>query len=52
MATAKQPAARSGDKCAPQDGGVKRGGNAGKSNADMLKMGRGLARVAAQKRGG
>jgi hypothetical protein len=52
MATTKQPSARSGDKMAPQDGGVKRSGNTGKSNMDMLKMGRGLAKVAAQKRGG
>jgi hypothetical protein len=52
MATAKQPAAKSGDKCAPQDGGAKLGGNPGKRGLDMLKMGRGLAKVAAQKRGG
>lgn len=30
---------------------VKPKGNAGKSNSDMLKMGRGLAKIAAQKRG-
>jgi len=52
MATSKQPAAKSGDKMAPQNGGAKLGGNSGKRGLDMLKMGRGLAKVAAQKRGG
>jgi|SanBayMetagenome_1026888.scaffolds.fasta_scaffold78969_3 hypothetical protein len=52
MAGTKQPVAKSGDKMAPQNGGVKMGGSCGKTNADMLKMGRGLAKVAAQKRGG
>lgn len=52
MATSKQPAAKTGDKMAPQDGGAKLGGNAGKRNLDMLKMGRNLAKIATQKRGG
>lgn len=52
MAVTKQAPAKSGDKMAPQDGGAKLGGNSGKRNLDMLKMGRGLAKVAAQKRGG
>ena len=34
------------------DSGKSAGGNPGKTNSDMLKMGRGLAKVAAQKRGG
>lgn len=52
MASTKQPAAKSGDKTMPQNGGVKMGGSCGKTNADMLKLGRNLAKVAAQKRGG
>jgi hypothetical protein len=52
MATTKQPTAKSGDKMAPQDGGAKLGGNPGKRGIDMLKMGRGQAKIAAQKRGG
>lgn len=40
-----------GDKKVPiQTGG--NNGYGGKTNEDMLKMGRGLAKVAAQKRGG
>jgi len=40
------------DKQLPTDGGVKKGGNPGKTNADMLTMGRNKAKIAAQKRGG
>ena len=42
------------DKQVPPNGGVPpiSKGSSGKTNADMLKLGRGLAKVAAQKRGG
>lgn len=52
MAEKKQPVAKDGDKKLSQDGDVKKGGNTGIRGKDMLKMGRGLAKVAAQKRGG
>lgn len=39
----------SGPSTATQNSG--KGGNGGKTDADMLKMGRGLAKVANQKRG-
>jgi hypothetical protein len=39
----------SGPKAKIQTGPIK--GNVGKTNADMKKMGRGLAKIAAQKRG-
>lgn len=40
------------DKKVPlQTGGKPGSGSGGKKNADMKKMGRGLAKVAAQKRG-
>lgn len=39
----------SGPSVGIQKGG--KGGNGGKTDADMLKMGRGLAKVANQKRG-
>ena len=34
-----------------RSGTTKHGANGGKTDADMLRMGRGLAKVAAQKRG-
>ena len=42
------------DKKLPPNGGVPpvSKGNVGKTNSDMKKLGRGLAKVAAQKRGG
>lgn len=43
-------ATTSGDKKGPQDGGVPKGGNGGKTNEQMLKKGRNLAKVANQKR--
>jgi hypothetical protein len=42
--------ATQGAKTVPVDKGGK-GGNGGKTNEDMLKMGRNLAKVANQKRG-
>lgn len=51
MATSKPVTKSAGDSKMPQDGGVKQGGNVGKTNIDMLKMGRNLAKIAAQKRG-
>lgn len=44
-------ATKSPDKKAPQDGGVPKGGNGGKTNKDMLSLGRNLAKVKNQKRG-
>jgi len=42
----------SNDKTVPvQQGGKPKAGSGGKKNSDMKKMGRGLAKVAAQKRG-
>jgi hypothetical protein len=40
-----------GMKSAHPDAAVKKMRAGGKTNSDMLKMGRGLAKVAAQKRG-
>lgn len=51
MAIKEQGTKSAGDKTMPQNGGVKSGGNVGKRNIDMLKMGRNLAKIAAQKRG-
>ena len=39
------------DKSAPVDGGVQNKHHKGKTNSDMKKLGRNLAKVAAQKRG-
>lgn len=44
-------AEKSADRKLPPDGGVKKGGAVGKTNADMKKLGRNMAKVAAQKRG-
>lgn len=38
------------DKKTPADGGVPSGGNGGKTNEQMLRLGRNLAKVANQKR--
>jgi len=39
------------DKKMPVDGGAPKGGNGGKTNKDMLALGRNLAKVKNQKRG-
>ena len=45
-------ATKAGDKIVPPPMGGKPGkGGGGKTNADMKKMGRNLAKIAAQKRG-
>lgn len=43
--------ANQGARTVPVQKEAKPSGNAGKSNADMKKLGRNLAKVAAQKRG-
>ncbi len=47
-------ATKANDKKLPPNGGVPpvSKGSSGKTNSDMLKLGRGLAKVANQKRGG
>ena len=40
------------DKTMPTNGGAKKGGSGGKTNADMLKYGRNMAKIVNQKRGG
>jgi hypothetical protein len=41
----------SGPTVATQKGAAGKGGKGGKTNADMMSMGRGMAKVANQKRG-